>query len=137
VKHQVFIKLIVGILAMGYVSKEIPPVKPSEENGTEVLPGLIIKADGTVIRNSDRALPTTDPRVSPSPIFVANVASKDVVFDSETGIWGRVFLPESITGGLSKKLPIVVYFHGGGFCMGNAGSGLFPYSPFSVLSIPY
>ncbi|KAG0568409.1 hypothetical protein KC19_6G017600 [Ceratodon purpureus] len=90
-----------------------------EKKDAEVLPGLVIRADGTVLRNTDRTRPTT--MVAASPVFVNGVASKDLVFDSESGIWGRVFIPESVTGGLIEKLPIVVYFHGGGFCMGDAG----------------
>jgi acetyl esterase/lipase len=122
---------------MGTMSEKIPSVEAFEEKkDTEVLPGLVIKADGTVVRNSDRTQPTTNTMVTSSPVFVNSVASKDLVFDSETGIWGRVFLPESVTGGLSKKLPVVVYFHGGGFCMGDAGNGLVPNCFLCHLSFP-
>ena len=121
---------------MGTMSEESPPVEGfignEEKKDAEVLPGLVIRADGTVLRNTDRTRPTT--MVAASPVFVNGVASKDLVFDSESGIWGRVFIPESLTGGLIEKLPIVVYFHGGGFCMGDAGNGLMcDYSLLSVL----
>lgn len=43
--------------------------------------------------------------------------SKDVIIDSSKGITGRIFLPSFPIS--SKKLPLVVYFHGGGFCIGS------------------
>ncbi|KAL3500881.1 hypothetical protein ACH5RR_039974 [Cinchona calisaya] len=44
--------------------------------------------------------------------------SKDIVLDSSKPITARIFLPdvsESIVG----QLPVLVYFHGGGFCIGS------------------
>lgn len=122
---DVFAQLIALAVAMGSILEEISAAttftSKEEEKDIEVLPGMVIKVDGTVVRNSDHALPTTDINVSSSPIFVNNVASKDIVIDSEAGVWGRLFLPESVTGDHTNKLPLVVYYHGGGFCMGNAG----------------
>ncbi|KAK7377232.1 hypothetical protein VNO80_02654 [Phaseolus coccineus] len=43
--------------------------------------------------------------------------SKDVIIDSSKPITGRIFLPSFPTS--SKKLPLLVYFHGGGFCIGS------------------
>ncbi|XP_073110262.1 probable carboxylesterase 2 [Elaeis guineensis] len=50
------------------------------------------------------------------------VVSKDVIIDSDTSIAARLFLPTSARH-LRNKLPIVVYYHGGGFCIGS------PYCP--------
>ncbi|XP_010943013.1 probable carboxylesterase 12 [Elaeis guineensis] len=47
------------------------------------------------------------------------VTSKDVVIDPETGVSVRLFLPK-LGDTAPKKLPIYVYFHGGGFVMGSA-----------------
>ncbi|GLJ18769.1 hypothetical protein SUGI_0335130 [Cryptomeria japonica] len=46
------------------------------------------------------------------------VASKDVVMDSRTGVWARFYLPRKA---LSRetKLPLLIYFHGGGFVLGS------------------
>ncbi|KAM3257983.1 hypothetical protein ACQJBY_049978 [Aegilops geniculata] len=48
------------------------------------------------------------------------VTSKDVVLDSDTGVSVRLFLPTSPDP--SKKLPILVFFHGGGFLVESAVS---------------
>jgi len=46
------------------------------------------------------------------------VVSKDVVVDPATGVWARLFLPPGTPPG--KKLPVVVYYHGGAFVVGSA-----------------
>lgn len=45
------------------------------------------------------------------------VVSKDVVVDPATGLWARLFLP---AGSHGKKLPVVVYYHGGAYVIGSA-----------------
>ncbi|MQL74599.1 hypothetical protein Taro_006977 [Colocasia esculenta] len=42
------------------------------------------------------------------------VASKDVLLDPRTGVFARLYLPP-LDG--TAKLPVLVYFHGGGFCV--------------------
>ena len=45
---------------------------------------------------------------------------KDVVYDEAHGLRLRMYRPTAIThGGEKKNLPVVVYFHGGGFCIGS------------------
>jgi acetyl esterase/lipase len=57
------------------------------------------------------------------------VTSKDIVIDSDTGLYVRLYLPSTATGSDdSKKLPVIVYFHGGGFVSHSAASP--PYQPF-------
>lgn len=46
------------------------------------------------------------------------VASKDVVISSDPAVSARLYLPA----GHPKKLPLLVYFHGGGFCIETASS---------------
>lgn len=41
---------------------------------------------------------------------------KDVIIDSLKPITARIFLPESV---VHRQLPVIVYFHGGGFCFGS------------------
>eukprot|EP00249_Psilotum_nudum_P014530 c24867_g1_i1 orf=233-1228(+) len=82
---------------------------------------LIIGRDGAIVR------PDTSRQVVPAKEeFVDGVATRDVVLDTESGIWARIFLPESSqavdetpgNGGV-RRLPVLVYFHGGGFVIGS------------------
>ncbi|KAJ9702570.1 hypothetical protein PVL29_004349 [Vitis rotundifolia] len=43
--------------------------------------------------------------------------SKDVIINSTKPISARIFLPDIL--GSSGRLPVLVYFHGGGFCIGS------------------
>ncbi|KAK8569124.1 hypothetical protein V6N13_106995 [Hibiscus sabdariffa] len=43
------------------------------------------------------------------------VTAKDIVLDKFTGSWTRIYVPN-----YSDKMPLLVYFHGGGFCVGSA-----------------
>ncbi|PON63402.1 Arylacetamide deacetylase, partial [Trema orientale] len=50
------------------------------------------------------------------------VHSNDVVISPETGVSARVYLPNPDSVDPTRKLPLLVYFHGGGFCIGTAAS---------------
>ncbi|OMO94721.1 Alpha/beta hydrolase-3 [Corchorus olitorius] len=50
------------------------------------------------------------------PCTVAGgVMARDVVIDKFTSSWTRIYAPSH-----SSKMPLLVYFHGGGFCVGSA-----------------
>ena len=88
-----------------------------EEGDLEVIRGAIIrKADGTAVRNQIPSLPPSSP-----DCFDHGVASKDVVVDRGTGIWARIFVPETTTDKNARKLPVVLFIHGGGFCISEPG----------------
>ncbi|KAJ1297881.1 hypothetical protein BS78_01G411900 [Paspalum vaginatum] len=53
-----------------------------------------------------------------APDAPGGVVARDVVVDRATGVWARLYAPTSAGGG--GRLPVVVYFHGGGFCVGSA-----------------
>ncbi|CAM0951716.1 unnamed protein product [Alopecurus aequalis] len=55
------------------------------------------------------------------------VTSKDVVIDGATGVFARLYVPDLLPGSDTqrKKLPILVYFHGGGLVLGSASSPLY------------
>lgn len=57
--------------------------------------------------------------VPPHEEFVDGVATRDVVIDRESGLRVRIYLPE-VKIADDKKLPVVVHFHGGGFCISEA-----------------
>ncbi|XP_064971468.1 tuliposide A-converting enzyme 1, chloroplastic-like [Musa acuminata AAA Group] len=54
------------------------------------------------------------------------VSSKDVLVSPETGVSARLYIPRLREGDRpEQKLPVLVYFHGGGFCLGSAFIPLF------------
>ncbi|KAF8034169.1 hypothetical protein BT93_C0446 [Corymbia citriodora subsp. variegata] len=46
------------------------------------------------------------------------IETKDVVLSPETGVSARVFVRKT-DGGPDRKLPLLVHYHGGGFCAGS------------------
>jgi len=71
-------------------------------------------SDGTVRRSTDYSvLPLVGGVPSDLP-----VEWKDVVYDDTHGLRLRMYRPTPTGGGgENKKLPVLVYFHGGGFCI--------------------
>ncbi|GLJ47317.1 hypothetical protein SUGI_0999110 [Cryptomeria japonica] len=65
---------------------------------------LKVYADGSLQRHER-------PTVPASSHFKDGVACKDVVINPETGVWARIFNPETA----AEKPPLLIYFHGGGF----------------------
>jgi len=61
----------------------------------------------------DLSPPSVDP--------ATGVSSKDEVILPEIGVSARLYLPK-LDGHSSRKLPVLVYYHGGGFCVGSASS---------------
>ncbi|XP_057786291.1 probable carboxylesterase 2 [Salvia miltiorrhiza] len=76
----------------------------------EVPPYLRVHQDGTIERlvGTDFAPPTLDPETG--------VSSKDVLFHPETGVSARLYRP-NLAADHQTKLPLVIYFHGGAFCI--------------------
>ncbi|CAN6196213.1 unnamed protein product [Urochloa humidicola] len=79
-------------------------------------------------RRIDRLFGTTT--VPPGFDAETGVTSKDVIIDGDTGLYARLYLPDtaSRSSGDNKKLPVLVYFHGGGFVIQSAASPV--YQPF-------
>ncbi|KAK1631433.1 hypothetical protein QYE76_005748 [Lolium multiflorum] len=61
----------------------------------------------------------------PSGDPASGVASKDVVLDRAASISARVYLPAAAAAEPSKKLPVVVFFHGGAFMIHTAASPIY------------
>lgn len=55
----------------------------------------------------------------PTNEFVDEVATRDITIDPNSGIFVRLYLPEKKPDD-KPKLPILLHFHGGGFCMSRA-----------------
>ena len=86
----------------------------------EVFPYLRVYEDGTIERlhGTEVAPAGFDPRTG--------VSSKDVVVVPETGVSARLYRPNLPP--KNKKLPLVVYFHGGGFFISSAGDPKYHHS---------
>ncbi|XP_074306912.1 putative carboxylesterase 2 [Silene latifolia] len=87
-------------------------------------PMLVIYKDGRV----ERFLGTQS--VPPSIDSLTGVESKDVI-STETGVSVRLYKPQCVES--DEKVPLLVYFHGGGFVLETAASPLF-HSYLNVLS---
>lgn len=82
----------------------------------EEIEGLIkVHKDGHVER------PQIVPNVSCKLQSENGVTSRDITINKETNLWARVYLPTSTLTSHNNlnKLPLLVYFHGGGFCVGS------------------
>ncbi|XP_055834341.1 probable carboxylesterase 2 [Solanum dulcamara] len=79
----------------------------------DVFPYLQVYKNGTIKRlvGTEFAPATYDSQT--------DVSSKDVLVNPKNGISARIYRPNSATKG--KKLPLVVYFHGGAFCISSVG----------------
>ncbi|KAL5553476.1 hypothetical protein UlMin_040877 [Ulmus minor] len=93
-------------------------IKPNKSPQTfgkviEEIEGLIrVYKDGKVER------PQIVPCVTPSLLAQElGVTSQDTVIDKSSDTWCRFYVPSTCH---SQKLPLLVYFHGGGFCVGSA-----------------
>ncbi|KAH7655439.1 Carboxylesterase protein [Dioscorea alata] len=52
------------------------------------------------------------------------VSSKDIIIDPRNGVSARLYLPKQVENQPEKKFPVLVYYHGGGFCIESAFSSL-------------
>lgn len=79
---------------------------------------IVAEAPGYIQVFSDGSVKRFVPEIAPSSIDPSNgFTSKDVDIDTSKPITARIFLPENQTS--TSALPIVVYFHGGGFSIGS------------------
>ncbi|XP_071707552.1 probable carboxylesterase 17 [Rutidosis leptorrhynchoides] len=79
----------------------------------EEINGLIrVHKDGHVER------PPIVPHVSCMVPSELDVIARDVMINTFTNLWARLYAPDNRR--FSLKLPVIVYFHGGGFCVGSA-----------------
>ncbi|GMI91177.1 hypothetical protein like AT1G47480 [Hibiscus trionum] len=81
----------------------------SKEVALDLFPYLKVYKDGTLERIA--GVEVVSPGLDPE----TNVLSKDIVIVPETGVSARIYRPTLATEG--QKLPLVVYFHGGAFCV--------------------
>ncbi|MBA0868958.1 hypothetical protein Goshw_021085, partial [Gossypium schwendimanii] len=72
---------------------------------------LQVFPDGSVKRFAPEVAPTSEESSG-------GYKSKDMIIDPPKAITGRIFLPD-IPGPCTSSLPVLVYFHGGGFSIGS------------------
>ncbi|KAL0909518.1 hypothetical protein M5K25_020393 [Dendrobium thyrsiflorum] len=87
---------------------------PPDHSSTAVIeeiPGLIkLHRNGHVERLP--AMPEVPSTYSPEP----GVVSGDVTINPSAGLWARIYVPRYPA---RHQLPVLLYFHGGGFCVGS------------------
>ncbi|KAK7400818.1 hypothetical protein VNO78_12125 [Psophocarpus tetragonolobus] len=90
----------------------------SSEIAFDFSPFLKVYKDGRVERltGCDVVPPGHDP--------ATDVESKDVVISKDDDVSARIFLPK-LNDDPTQKLPLLVYFHGGGFCIESPFSPLY------------
>ncbi|GLJ42896.1 hypothetical protein SUGI_0889130 [Cryptomeria japonica] len=87
---------------------------------------LVLRSDGTVNRRlAAWLLWCLMPSVPANEKPKRGVYTKDTVVDHVNGVWVRLFVPVQENGNEREVLPVVVYFHGGGFCMLSAAQQLY------------
>uniref|UniRef100_A0A0D9XE24 Alpha/beta hydrolase fold-3 domain-containing protein n=1 Tax=Leersia perrieri TaxID=77586 RepID=A0A0D9XE24_9ORYZ len=89
----------------------------------DLFPFVRVYRDGRIRRYvRPTSVPASGEKKSPN-----GVVTKDVVIDHDTGLSVRLFLPvdAATAAGAGRRLPLVLYFHGGGFCTGSATSPVF------------
>ncbi|KAF0916377.1 hypothetical protein E2562_005972 [Oryza meyeriana var. granulata] len=103
-----------------------PPARNESGDGdiaVDLLPFLRVYKDGRIKRFVRHTfVPTSDEKSS------NGIVTKDVVIDDNTGVSVRLFLPVDVAvaaAAASRRLPLVVYIHGGAFCSGSASAEMF------------
>ncbi|KAJ4962318.1 hypothetical protein NE237_022257 [Protea cynaroides] len=91
------------------MNSEMHSSSDEDEVFFDLRPLFRIYKDGRIDRLSGNDI------VPPSIDSQTGVSSKDVVIVPETGVGARLFLPKIKNSG--EKLPLLVYIHGGGFCV--------------------
>uniref|UniRef100_A0A0E0M1L7 Alpha/beta hydrolase fold-3 domain-containing protein n=1 Tax=Oryza punctata TaxID=4537 RepID=A0A0E0M1L7_ORYPU len=97
---------------------------PRSDIAVDLRPFLVVYNDGRtrfLVRHETVA--ASDEKESAN-----GVVTKDVVIDDETGVSVRVFLPVDAAvaaAAAGRRLPLVVYVHGGAFCTGSASAVMF------------
>ena len=72
------------------------------------------RSNGTINR---RLLSFIDWKMPPNPNSksINDVSSSDVVVDPTCNLWFRLFVPSSATTATTTSLPVIIFFHGGGY----------------------
>nr|XP_027085048.1 probable carboxylesterase 120 [Coffea arabica] len=116
------------------MSDQFPrPIDPNEDPYGYL--GMTKNPDGSITRLSQAQTPGTPASSDPSNPFQV---SKDADVNQSKGTWARIFIPRAAFDSFpTTKLPLIVYFHGGGFVVFSVNTAMFDalYTPI-VTEIP-
>ena len=93
----------------------------TKEVDIEILPYIRVDKDGSVERPEDAPFSPPTPDQDPE----TGVSSKDITISENLSVSDCLFLPKLTDHTQNQKLPILVYFHGGGFFLESAFSSLY------------
>ncbi|XP_057453025.1 probable carboxylesterase 8, partial [Lotus japonicus] len=89
-----------------------------------------LNKDGSLTRHVHHIVPSVPP--SPTAIPKIPTLSKDIPVNSTTGTSLRLFLPNPPPNPTDPKLPLIIYFHGGGFILYHHSTLIFHQSCSSI-----
>ncbi|GMH03695.1 hypothetical protein Nepgr_005534 [Nepenthes gracilis] len=97
------------------------PCYIAKEDFVSIFPFLRVYGNGT-IKREDFLLSTPFGKLVPSSLHdpQTGVSSKDIIINPTTQVSARLYLPK--LSNPNEKIPVLLYFHGGGFCVGSASS---------------
>ncbi|XP_075640654.1 carboxylesterase 1-like [Castanea sativa] len=102
------------------MSGQTPPSNPTTDPYQYLQ--IVNNSDGIITRH--RKIPNTP--ATPDPDHPTPVLSKDIPLNQSNKTWVRIFLPKQVLHNpSSSKLPLIVYFQGGGFIIYSAASTVF------------
>lgn len=82
---------------------------------------MVDNPDGTITRVLNLPIaPATPHDDDPNAVL-----SKDITINAKNNTWARVYLPPQARTKTTSKLPIIVYYHGGGFVICSAATAIF------------
>ncbi|KAJ9679167.1 hypothetical protein PVL29_021178 [Vitis rotundifolia] len=88
---------------------------------------MVHNPDGSVTRLTLFPITSATPNPDQYTTHTSPVISKDITINTQKNIWVRVFLPRQAleNNATTSKLPLIVYFHGGGFITCSANTSVF------------
>ncbi|XP_030973920.1 2-hydroxyisoflavanone dehydratase-like [Quercus lobata] len=93
----------------------------TKEVDLEILPFIRVYKDGSVERLEGSPFVPPTPDQDPE----TGVSSKDITISENPSVSARLYLPKLTDHTQNQKLPILVYFHGGAFCIESAFGSIY------------
>ncbi|XP_074592483.1 putative carboxylesterase 17 [Curcuma longa] len=107
---------------MGAVSQQLTQLSISGGGKDDAVHGAVVEEIHGLIRLYQDGHVERLPAVADVPCTWTpqpGVVSQDVSLAPSAALWARLHLPRAHPLQISSRLPLLVYFHGGGFCVGS------------------